>query len=251
MTAPHTHGPTDSAVPPAPGPTAPAQGPGPAGHDPYAVPSPPPRDRPRNLLATLAVVLGACGAAAPGLVLGVLGLRGARRSQGAGRGRAWIGIALSVVWGVVLVANGGSAPWSTTRQDAAVGQTRSSAADDRGRSGDDRTTTDDGTGSTENPGSVGDDGGARDAATVRQPGAWLGRYAPDPEQAAELMALVEDFELDPEHYITTYWEAYYESMWTVFGLDRSELDAAVDDALACDGGDDRACDRVRALVPGA
>jgi hypothetical protein len=61
----------------------------------------------RNGFATAALILGAAGASlvtiAPAVILGVLGLRRARRLRAAGgrpagRWRCWLGIAFSVLW---------------------------------------------------------------------------------------------------------------------------------------------------------
>ncbi len=226
MTSPqHPAGPTPPPVsgpPPALAGPPPPGGPLPAPHDPYAVPPTPPGTRPRNVLALLAVVLGACGAALPGLVLAVLGLRDARRLGGAGRGQAWTAVVLSVAWGVVLAVTGTLAPWSVaTERGASAGS------------------------ATAVPGTD-----ALDHEGERRPGAWLGEFAPETSYLDDLAEIAEMLDIDPGTYEGSYWQSFYEGMWLAFDLDDDEYAAAVADSLACDDGDDAACARVRAYLPG-
>ncbi|WP_431836238.1 hypothetical protein [Cellulomonas sp. Y8] len=229
MTTPqHPAGPTPpsaSGPPPVPAGPPPTGGPLPPPHDPYAVPPTPPAARPRNVLALLAVVLGACGAALPGLVLAVLGLRDARRLGGAGRGQAWTAVALSVAWGVVLAITASLAPWSVaTERGAAAGSAGPATA------------------------APGTD--AFDPEEDRGSGAWLGEFAPETSYLDDLAELAETLDIDPGTYEGSYWQSFYEGMWLAFDLDDDEYAAAVADSLACDDGDDAACARVRSYLPG-
>ncbi|MCG7286948.1 hypothetical protein MHY85_13310 [Cellulomonas sp. ACRRI] len=177
------------------------------------------------MLALLAVVLGACGAALPGLVLAVLGLRDARRLGGAGRAQAWTAVVLSVVWGVVLAVTGSLAPWSVATE-------RGAGAGSAGPA-------------TTVPGTD-----ALDPEGESRPGAWLGEFAPETSYLDDLAELAETLDIDPGTYEGSYWQSFYEGMWLAFDLDDDEYAAAVADSLACDDGDDAACARVRAYLPG-
>ncbi len=86
-----------------------------------------------NWQATAALVAGIVPLVLPGVVLGVLGLRRAR-STGTGRMPAWIGIALSAIWAVVLIVvlagGGASAPACSASSQAAVSSAMSTVLRD-------------------------------------------------------------------------------------------------------------------------
>jgi hypothetical protein len=98
---------------PEPGEARPEHRPWPSGA--AAVPAlrqPRPVDDTGNWQAVAALVTGVLPLVLPGLVFGVLGLRRSR-STGTGRALAWAGIALSLIWAVVVIgqlATGGGQP---------------------------------------------------------------------------------------------------------------------------------------------
>jgi hypothetical protein len=106
---------------PGPGEERPARQPRSAGGQPRIRRTP--SDDTGNWQAMAALAAGVVPLVVPGAVLGVLGLRRAR-STGTGRMPAWIGIALSAIWAVVLIvvlASGGSSgPGCSGSSQAAV-----------------------------------------------------------------------------------------------------------------------------------
>jgi hypothetical protein len=90
-----------------------------------------------NWQATAALVTGILPLVVPGAVLGVLGLRRAR-TAGTGQIPSWIGIGLSAIWAVILIAivasGGSSGPACSSSSQAAVSGAVSTVLRDLGTS---------------------------------------------------------------------------------------------------------------------